>query len=132
MFQSFVVRGEVRGKPRPRFSARGGYGRAYTPASYMKYERSIAKAYTEAGGKKFSGAVSVSIFIHRELPKSRSKRLLAELDTSKPDIDNVAKAVLDALNGVAYDDDKQVTSLHVTKLPRTRQESFLRVTVIGG
>ena len=65
MFQSFVLRGEVRGKPRPRFSSRGGYGRAYTPASYMKYERSIAKAYTEAGGKKFSGAVSVSIFIHR-------------------------------------------------------------------
>lgn len=132
MFQSFVLRGEVRGKPRPRFSSRGGYGRAYTPASYMKYERSIANAYTEAGGKKFSGTVSVSIFIHRELPKSRPKRLLAELDTSKPDIDNVAKAVLDALNGVAYDDDKQVVSLHVTKLPRTRNESFIRVTIIGG
>lgn len=132
MFQSFVLRGEVRGKPRPRFSARGGYGRAYTPASYMKYERSIAKAYTEAGGKKFSGAVSVSIFIHRELPKSRPKRLLAEPDTSKPDIDNVAKAVLDALNGVAYEDDRQVVSLNVTKLPRTRQESFIRVTIIGG
>ena len=132
MFQSFIVRGEVRGKPRPRFSSRGGYGRAYTPASYMKYERSIAKAYTETGGKKFSGTVSVSIFIHRELPKSRPKRLLAELDTSKPDIDNVAKAVLDALNGVAYEDDRQVVSLHVTKLPRTRQESFIRVTIIGG
>lgn len=132
MFQSFVLRGEVRGKPRPRFSSRGGYGRAYTPASYMKYERSIAKAYTEAGGKKFSGAVSVSIFIHRELPKSRPKRLLAELDTSKPDIDNVAKAVLDALNGVAYEDDRQVVRLNVIKLPRTRQESFIRVTIIGG
>nr|DAN73502.1 MAG TPA: Endodeoxyribonuclease RusA [Caudoviricetes sp.] len=72
------------------------------------------------------------MFIHRELPKSRPKRLLAELDTAKPDIDNVTKAVLDALNGVAYDDDKQVVSLRVTKLPRTRQESFLRVTIIGG
>lgn len=132
MFQSFVVRGEVRGKPRPRFSSRGGFGRAYTPSNYMKYERSIANAYLEAGGKKFSGAVSVSIFIHRELPKSRPKRLLAELDTAKPDIDNVAKAVLDALNGVAYEDDRQVVSLNVTKLPRTRQESFIRVTIIGG
>lgn len=132
MFQSFVLRGEVRGKPRPRFSSRGGYGRAYTPASYMKYERSIAKAYTEAGGKKFIGAMSVSIFIHRELPKSRPKRILAELDTSKPDIDNVAKAVLDALNGVAYEDDRQVVRLNVIKLPRTRNESFLRVTIIGG
>lgn len=33
----------------------------------------------------------------------------------KPDCDNIAKAILDALNGVAYDDDKQVVRLHVEK-----------------
>lgn len=98
----------------------------------MDYEKAIATEYAKAGGVKFSGAISVYIDVHRQLPKSRPNRLLAELDTSKPDIDNVSKAVLDALNGVAYDDDKQVTSLHVVKLPRTRNESFIRVTIIGG
>ena len=33
----------------------------------------------------------------------------------KPDVDNIAKAVLDALNGIAYDDDKQITSLVIDK-----------------
>ncbi len=37
------------------------------------------------------------------------------LPAKKPDIDNVVKAVLDALNGVAYRDDTQVIELHVRK-----------------
>lgn len=41
-------------------------------------------------------------------------------DTQKPDADNDAKLVLDALNGVAWDDDQQVTDLHVIKRDRTR------------
>ena len=41
-------------------------------------------------------------------------------DLQKPDADNIAKLVLDALNGVAYDDDSQVFALYVLKLPRRR------------
>ena len=37
------------------------------------------------------------------------------LPTKKPDTDNIAKAILDALNGVAYYDDAQVVELHVVK-----------------
>ena len=44
----------------------------------------------------------------------------AHPDTQKPDADNDAKLVLDALNGVAWDDDQQVTDLHVIKRDRTR------------
>ena len=35
--------------------------------------------------------------------------------TSKPDTDNIAKSILDSLNGIAYKDDKQVVDLRVRK-----------------
>ena len=38
------------------------------------------------------------------------------LPTKKPDCDNIAKIICDALNGVAYDDDKQIVALKVTKI----------------
>ena len=56
----------------------------------------------------------------RRLPRSAPKRVVSEPDTGKPDADNVAKLVMDALNGHAYEDDAQVTSLRVTKMPRSR------------
>lgn len=37
------------------------------------------------------------------------------LPTTKPDIDNLAKCVLDALNGIAYRDDNQVVRLESSK-----------------
>lgn len=50
----------------------------------------------------------------------------------KPDADNIAKAVLDALNGVAYADDKQVVILESRKFPRVRfddDNDRLRITI---
>jgi Holliday junction resolvase RusA-like endonuclease len=40
----------------------------------------------------------------------------SERPTKKPDLDNLAKSVLDALNGVIYQDDSQIVSLHMTKV----------------
>jgi Holliday junction resolvase RusA-like endonuclease len=52
-----------------------------------------------------------------ERPKSHSKirRARAEPKTSRPDIDNLVKLGLDALNGVAYIDDGQVYWLNAEK-----------------
>ena len=55
-----------------------------------------------------------------EIPKSwtKAKKLQAEqreIYPGKPDIDNVAKIVLDALNGVVFEDDAQVHALRVFK-----------------
>lgn len=64
------------------------------------------------------------------MPKSRPKKALSEPDTYKPDVDNIGKVVLDALNGVAYLDDKQVTLLRVRKMPRVRgMDERIRITV---
>lgn len=110
--------GEVMGAPRPRFTKRGG--RPYMPSAYSAYKEKIARAYREAGGAEMGGPVSVTIDIMRHLPGSRPRRVLEEPDTVRPDVDNVAKAVLDALNGVAYADDAQVVSLCVLKCARAR------------
>lgn len=116
----FKVAGKVRGKPRPRFSTVGGHARSYTPASQIEYERSIGKAYKDAGGVRIDGPVSVLIVTHRQLPKSTPKNVLMQPDTIKPDADNIAKTVLDGLNGKAFKDDSQVTTLKVIKAPRMR------------
>lgn len=126
---SFDVWGKVRGKGRPRFT-RGGH--AYTPKGTRDYEMAIREAYENAPGRPpepFSGPIAVCINTYRQLPKSTPKSVLSEPDTHKPDIDNVAKIVLDALNGVAWEDDAQVVSLTVSKLNRTRLPEMLSVRI---
>lgn len=126
---SFDVFGRVRGKGRPRFT-RGG--RPYTPKATRDYEAAIREAYESAPGRPsepLSGPIAVSIITHRQLPKSTPKSVIREPDTHKPDADNVAKVVLDALNGVAWDDDAQVVRLTVSKLNRTRLPEMLSVSI---
>lgn len=126
---SFDVFGKVRGKGRPRFTSGG---RPYTPKATRDYERTIREAYENAPGRPpepFSGPIAVSIMTYRQLPKSAQKGVLSDPDTHKPDIDNVAKIVLDALNGVAWEDDAQVVSLTASKLNRTRSPERLSVSI---
>lgn len=53
----------------------------------------------------------------------------SEPDIFKPDVDNIAKNVLDALNGVAFTDDRFVVSLLIEKRPRTRCEEHIYIEV---
>lgn len=126
---TFEYVGKVRGQGRPRFGKHGAYE---TPQD-TAYKKDIANAYKAQGGLWFGdAALSVSITVIRHLPADRPKRVKSEPDTFKPDIDNIAKAVLDALNGVAYEDDKQVVTLNVNEYPRIRtanDNDFIRVTI---
>lgn len=118
----FQVDGEAVGKGRPRVSTIAGRPRLYTPAKTVKWEQLISDAARSAMGSQEASEhpVAVSIKIDVQIPQSWSKarRRAAELNQvhpGKPDLDNVAKAVLDALNGVVYQDDKQVIRLTATK-----------------
>lgn len=111
----------VRGKGRVRFVRQTG--RTYTPdttAEAMEQVRAayVARARGETAPK--GAPVMVEIDTFRSLPKSRPKKVTHEPDVFKPDADNVAKLVLDALNGTAWHDDTQVTHLVVQKHHRTR------------
>lgn len=88
--------------------------RTYTDAQTASYENLVALEYQYAGGKVMSEPIHVTVTAIYPIPKAASKKTRAEmLDRTivprlKPDIDNVIKAVLDGLNGIAYTDDTQV------------------------
>ena len=113
----FKVPGKPHGKERPRVIN----GHAYTPEKTKAFEQAVAWAYKAAGGKLFEGPVEVNATAFYDIPKNTSKksRELMErgiiLPMKKPDVDNVVKAVLDALNGIAYKDDNQVVRETGTK-----------------
>lgn len=130
MKTKFVVYGEPQGKARPRFTR---YGRTYTPKKTVDYEQKIREAYQAAGGSMSEYPVTVSIIAHYNIPKSVSKAkaqmMIGDelLPCKKPDLDNIAKCVCDALNGIAYKDDTQVCNLIAQK--RYRKEPAIIVTV---
>lgn len=127
MSESFVfeVRGEVVGSARPRVTRHG----TYMPAKTRRYRETIKGNFIEQGGRVMRGPLSVRIDVYRKLPKSRPKRMESEPDTYKPDVDNIAKNVLDALNGLAWEDDSQVVALTVRKWPRRRDDELIFVEI---
>jgi Holliday junction resolvase RusA-like endonuclease len=115
----FSVEGDPVGKQRPRFTKTG---RTYTPKKTSDYEATIkAQALSAMGpADPLETPVAVYIYINHAIPTSYSKKrkeaCLNRFERpKKPDLDNVAKAYLDAMNGIVYKDDVQVVSLHVTK-----------------
>jgi Holliday junction resolvase RusA-like endonuclease len=113
------IPGEPIAQPRVKVSTRGGFARAYVDAKHPihAYKQAIRLAYVNAGGELLDGPVEVRIACRFERPKGHSKkrRQQREPKTTKPDLDNVGKAILDALNEIAYNDDGQVYRLTVEK-----------------
>ena len=68
----------------------------------------------------FKGAVKVSIIFVTQWPQSTTKKRMAMPNgfykTTKPDVDNCCKQVLDALNGICFVDDNQVAQLYSEKI----------------
>ena len=128
-----IVYGKILGKARPRFTRQG---HVYTPKATKDYEKSIRSEYIKENGTRYTGAIKVDIRACFEIPKSYSKKQKFEASrgflapTKKPDADNIAKVVLDALNGVAFEDDKNVVSLNVKK-EYTVGDEHLMVDVYG-
>jgi Holliday junction resolvase RusA-like endonuclease len=113
------IPGEPIAQPRVKVSTKGGFARAYTERDHPihAYKQAIRLAYVNVGGELLEGPVSIRIVCLFERPKSHSKkrRQYTEPKTTKPDLDNVGKAILDALNEIAYNDDGQVFMLTVEK-----------------
>ena len=129
MIVHFIVKGEPKGKSRPRF----GNGRVYTPSKTTQYETLVGLSYrNSARGYKFTSPVRVTVRAYHKPPK-KSKKVVEDmlngriLPTKRPDADNVAKIVLDGLNNVAWDDDTQVVDMMVTK--RYSEDPMVAVTI---
>jgi len=120
---TFTVRGNPVPQPRARVTARGKFAHAYTPKAHPvhDYRKAIAvgaAAFPAMCGGLSEQPISVTIKLTFERPPSHLNKSGIKASAPrlpKPDVDNVAKAVLDAINGVAWHDDSQVAELIVRK-----------------
>lgn len=119
----FTVDGPAVPKQRPRMHGK----MAYTPKKTRDYEERVRQAFRSS----YNGPapiysrgtpVKATIQVIQQIPKSwsNSKHLRAERGQIVPtsrngDLDNIAKSILDALNGYVYEDDCQVTLLIISK-----------------
>lgn len=113
---------EVVGKQRARTVRRGGKVTSFTPEKTRRFESEVRTAWVEQVGigyREFTGPVRVDVCYSRELAKSNPKFWAGRADLGKPDADNVLKAVLDALGGVAFADDSRVIQASCEALPRS-------------
>jgi Holliday junction resolvase RusA-like endonuclease len=118
-----TIPGAPQGKGRPRIGKVGQHARMFTPAKTVAYEGLVAHAaqVAMAGAPPLQSAVGCNVFIDCQVPASWSGKkqraaLAGEvLPESKPDADNVVKAIFDGLNGVLWRDDVLVVDLRVRK-----------------
>jgi Holliday junction resolvase RusA-like endonuclease len=120
----FHIDGEPVPKGRPKFTSRAGFMRTYTPRKTVDYELAVKAAAQAAMGPTdlLETPLGVYLYMRLPIPKSHSKKRKEaclsgqEKPIKKPDIDNLAKSILDGMNGVIWKDDAQIVSLHVTKV----------------
>ena len=115
---TLAIPGTPVAQPRHRISTRGGFAKTYLPSDHPVHAFKQAIRLQTAGGVVFTGPVEVSIMAWFPMPISWSKKKRRQHDlrwhTQKPDSDNIAKAVLDALSQ-HWNDDCQVCWLAVRK-----------------
>lgn len=144
----FVIPGEPRGKERPQGKAvqakNGKYTvLVYTPKQTKEQEKMIRTAFMlQCGGTWTKAEKGVPCAVHirsgypipKSTPKWKKELMLAGkiLPTVKPDADNVEKIILDALNGVAYEDDAQVVMLTISKVYMEYPETTVIIQEMRG
>lgn len=120
----FEIQGVPVGKARPRFSTINGYPQAIKAKGDVVYENLVKLSFRVAKPSDydlFDKPVKMMIEAFFPIPKSFSKKRAKEAAAGmicpqkKPDADNIAKIICDALNDVAYKDDTQVVMLTVIK-----------------
>lgn len=124
--------GKPVGKQRPKFSTKGNFVNAITPEQTVNYENYLKMLYIEKYGDMAFEAeepLELTVNAYFQPPANTSKKKLEMMfnnsirPTKKPDFDNIAKIVGDALNAVAYPDDKQIVDASIHKFysgePRT-------------
>lgn len=122
---TFRVPGDPCGQGRPFFSTKDNITRAIDRPKSRNYKAFVKEI--AAGAIKKCGWMYTELPIYIEIcafmgvPSSYSKKRKNECYTwqehpcKKPDIDNIFKIITDALSGIAYKDDKQITDVHMFK-----------------
>lgn len=103
---------------RPRFTTRGGYARAYDPPKSKEWKEEVARQIKLSLPSPYplfkEGPLVVNLDFYMPKPKSLPKKVIDHV--KKPDLDNLGKAIKDAMNGLVYKDDSQVVHLIIRKM----------------
>lgn len=131
----FTVPGVPVGKGRPKFSRHGAHVQVHTPEKTANYENLVKLVAAEAmaGANLLKRPIALHLTMHMPIPESWSKKrkdlavrgLIGA--TVKPDLDNVCKAIADAMNGIVYTDDKLIVSATIVKQYGTVPHVAVRV-----
>jgi Holliday junction resolvase RusA-like endonuclease len=121
------------------FARAGSFGkRRFTPPKqsaykYIVQQCAIGAMQLQGRDTPFDGALKATVRVFYQYPSSWSgKRKLKTLwKVSRPDADNLAKIVLDALNGIVFADDAQVVELIVKKQYGELSETIITIEEIG-
>ena len=123
MRQVFNIPIRPKPKQRPRFSG----GHAYTPKETQAYEQEIAYWVRDHGGKKVVGPIWVELGFYYRKPK---RMKLEGPHTVRPDLDNLIKGVLDACQGVLWDNDAEIHCICADKW--YADSDGILINVVGG
>jgi len=123
------------------FVRRDGRAGIYDPVKSRNWKELVRTAATAQASRDdwdvYHGAVEMFIYTHIPIPKSWSsvKKERAKrgdvAPISRPDVSNYAKGIEDALNGVIYQDDSQITKLTVSKEYSDKPGVIVRVEKMG-
>ena len=119
------VFGTPKPQPRPRCVQRGGFVSVYNPKSADFWKGMVQDSLNEYAGMHYEGAIHILLVFYMPRPKShygtgRNANLLKDTapyhHTKTPDIDNLTKAVMDAITDIkVWKDDKQVVAVDAEK-----------------
>jgi crossover junction endodeoxyribonuclease RusA len=101
-------------KERPRAPKYGGA--SYTPPRTKRFEKMVREEWSLRSGVFTSGPVEVEIYLrHDSFDVIVAPSHWGDKSALRGDVDNYVKAILDGLNGLAFEDDRLVRKLLVTK-----------------
>ena len=122
---NFKIEGKAQPQGRPRAVRMGAGVRMYDPPKSKAYKQVVAakvRSYMKINGiQMITEPLAVHLNFYFTPPKSYSKKRIRaieakeELFTKKPDLDNLAKSILDSCNNLLFKDDSQIIRLTISK-----------------
>lgn len=115
---TFTIPGRPKPKGRPRVTK---WGKTYTPKDTREYEELVREICPKKEYYEKPEALELTVEAYFPIPTSWPKQKQEEAaagdlwHTTRPDGDNIAKIICDALNGVLFEDDSQIALMHVVK-----------------
>lgn len=138
MILEYVVTGTPKPQSRPKFFRnRAGYMGTYSPKTdwfNIVYTETLKQKEKLRSNQQLKGALAVDLYFYLPIPKSVSKKKREKMFyvTKKPDIDNLVKAVLDAINYTnLWEDDSRIARLRTAKIYSVNPSCRIRIQEIG-